>query len=123
MDGHIKDLTGAVARFRESARPLWNTTLREGADWDTRDDFDQMCSVLFRAVVLRPSGVATVSLPPSSDRDPSSMSALRVVPAIEQGTPMKSPSGLAELERYRVDGKPICVEPRASALWPFSDVD
>ena len=82
----MEDITPAVLIFREAARHVWNTALLRRANADIRDDFDDMCEALFRAVILRPIEMEDVDLSPASRRAGSPLPFLRVVPSIEHGT-------------------------------------
>jgi hypothetical protein len=84
----LKDLTDRMAIFREAARHLWNTALAQETGWNVRDDFDEACNALFRAIVLRPIDKTGATPAPSSSRNGPPIPFLRVVPGIEHGTPI-----------------------------------
>ena len=84
----MMDVTDSIYAFREIARHVWNTSFRNSAEWDQRDDFDQLCAALFRAAVLRPIGFPEAAIAASSDRSPKPLQFLRVIPSIEGGTPI-----------------------------------
>jgi len=46
-------LTDEINRFREVARRLWNSYLKQDADWDSIDAFRDICLTLFEKQVLR----------------------------------------------------------------------
>lgn len=85
----MTDVTEAMLTFRECARHLWNVSLRT-TDWDDHDDFNAICALLFRSIVLRPIGAAyaladlAVFSTPRSD----AFRFLRVVPAVDSGVPI-----------------------------------
>ena len=45
-------ITDHIHRFREAARHLWNTYLREGAEWETHENFEKICELLFEEIVI-----------------------------------------------------------------------
>jgi hypothetical protein len=44
-------ITDHIHSFREAARHLWNAYLREGSDWKTLENFEQICGLLFEEIV------------------------------------------------------------------------
>lgn len=47
------DITNKIFKFREAARNLWNVHLMESANWDSVDAFENICTELYREIVLR----------------------------------------------------------------------
>ena len=85
----MQDITPIIEAFRETARHVWNSALKENATWDDRDDFDDLCAVLFRAMIVRPVGMPNVAIPPGRERHPWALPFLVVVPRIEHGTQIR----------------------------------
>lgn len=58
------DITEKIHKFREAARNLWNVHLRESADWDSHEAFQNICLILFREIVLRyfPGSINAIEL-------------------------------------------------------------
>lgn len=45
-------ITDRVHCFREAARHLWNAYLREGSEWETHENFQKICELLFEEIVV-----------------------------------------------------------------------
>lgn len=54
----MKDVSQLMNRYRESARVLWNSFLREDADYRTVDTYAQLKFLLFDEIVLAAIGMA-----------------------------------------------------------------
>lgn len=93
MTTSMTDITALVCRYREAARHLWNSCFRDGDEGDAAESFDRICEELFNVLVLRPVGVGEQS----SQLNVQGFQSIRVVPAIEEGTPVfinrTNPSG------------------------------
>lgn len=56
-------ITQEVHLFRETARHLWNTYLREDADFDTVDVFRNICRTLFCEKIVSRLGINAPPIP------------------------------------------------------------
>jgi hypothetical protein len=122
----MTDVTESMLRFRECARHLWNASLRT-SDWDDHDDFNAVCALLFRSIVLRPIGAADALADPAVFTVPRSNPSrfLRVVPAVDSGVPIlinrTSPaSGYWDDPVKSV--KPGDVDLRFSWVWDWDEI-
>jgi hypothetical protein len=82
----MTDITADIHVYRETARHLWNSCLRNigGPSATTIEAFDRICEELFSAIVLDPHGI---------EESPEQLNiqgfrGLRVVPGVAQGTPI-----------------------------------
>ncbi len=60
-------VTQEVNLFRETARHLWNTYLREDADFDTVDVFRNICRILFCEKIVSRLGINAPPIPVETD--------------------------------------------------------
>jgi hypothetical protein len=93
----MNDVTAPLRTYRECVRHLWNTHFLEllpvaQDPWGLRDQFDDICSALFGALVVERLGLASGA---SSDRilspncdPPAVLGWLRVVPSGDCGAPI-----------------------------------
>jgi hypothetical protein len=94
----MKDATARFSSYRECVRHLWNghvlATVSESADpWDRRDEFDDVCSILFGSLVLAPLGAAVESevtkvLSRGRDSGARAIDWIHVVPRAAAGVPI-----------------------------------
>ena len=87
------DISALVARYRDTARGLWNTGFlplwesdtdlpgfEQMSDWDFRDRFEDLCVELFSSLVLAPAGAPSLKICPAYRIDALPLSELRIVP-------------------------------------------
>ena len=88
----MSDVSLQFLTYRECVRHLWNTYFWSVAEpsqnWDLRDEFDAIARSIFSSLVLRPLDVFEHELAPEYSADPSALPGFRIVPAVEQGTPI-----------------------------------
>jgi hypothetical protein len=94
----MKDVTARFSSYRECVRHLWNghllATIAESLDpWDRRDEFDDVCTILFGSLVLAPLGVAVESavtnvLSRGRDSGARAIDWIHVVPRAPVGAPI-----------------------------------
>jgi len=53
------DITDKMLAYRECVRGLWNTYLRDGADFDSVDVFEDICRKLFSELILAQTGASS----------------------------------------------------------------
>jgi len=88
----MDDVTTLFSTYRECVRHLWNTYFRPIAeprqDWDVRDEFDTISRGIFSSLVLRSLGASGRELAPAWSAEPAPLPGFRVVPVIDNGTPI-----------------------------------
>ncbi len=88
----VNDVTHLFSNYGECARHLWNVYFRPVAEptqnWDVRDEFDAIARGIFSSLVLRPLGVFDHEISPACSPEPSMLPGFRIVPSVEQGTPI-----------------------------------
>lgn len=90
---HRRDVTDLFHRYQECARHIWNASflpsLSKATQWDTRDLFEDVCVLLFKALILMPLGHDDADKRPSYHRDKKCLHFLRIEPAASSGTPIR----------------------------------
>ncbi len=86
----MRDVTASLNAFRECVRHVWNLHLLPGIagrrdGWSVRDEFDDVCGILFGLLVVKPLAIPGWSpgdlvLQPSRRPGRAPMSWLRVIP-------------------------------------------
>lgn len=95
-DPSMKDVTQLMNTYRECARGLWNIYFYPKAllypstnKWDYCDEFDEICTLLFTSLVLRPLDQTSYNKARSSDIYPKPLMFLKVLPLSSAGTPIQ----------------------------------
>lgn len=74
-----------VNSYRECIRNLWNIhfmpSISINEDWDAKDSFDQICTILFSVLVLDPLGLNFYKKAFSYEQHPKPINVLQVKPA------------------------------------------
>jgi hypothetical protein len=94
----MKDVTTQLQMYRECVRHVWNThflaPIASSSDkWTLRDEFDDVCCILFGALVVEPLGLAPASqargiLSGSRSATPRTLPWFRLVPNAAAGVPI-----------------------------------
>ena len=88
----MKDITGSINNYRECVRNLWNThflyQVNEECIADAKDEFDDICSMLFSSLVLKPIGCSLVEKAKAYQKIQGPINCLRVTPVSESGLPI-----------------------------------
>jgi hypothetical protein len=85
----MKEITELTNLYRECARNLWNTYFFNNAslgdEWDICDEFDDICVLLFSALVLNPNEYTEIKKSNSYDKSPQPLACIKVVSSSDEG--------------------------------------
>lgn len=78
--------------YRECARNIWNNyflrQMTKHNEFDLKDEFDDLCVMLFSSLILHPLGCISYRKPPSYKPYPKPLNFLVVVPSAKSGVPI-----------------------------------
>lgn len=86
------DITQLMLQYRECSRNLWNMYIRqqvsefntdERNEWDIKDEYDEICTILFSTLVLAPIGKSNFKKSHSYEKYQKELSFIDVVPCNE----------------------------------------
>lgn len=79
------DITNLMNDYRECARSIWNAFLLDrnasNDNWDTIDQFDRICSILFNIIILKPINHSSHFKSLSNEQYPNPLLFLKIIPS------------------------------------------
>lgn len=88
----MKDITLRVNVYRECARHIWNSyyldQLTKSTQFDIKDEFDELCTMLFSSLVLNPIGCEQHKKSLSNQANQEPLNCLLVSPSVKSGVPI-----------------------------------
>ncbi len=78
------DITNLLNDYQECARHIWNTFLLKKVSsnciWNTIEEFDKICTILFNLIVLKPLGHSESNKAFGFEKYPSPLLFIKVIP-------------------------------------------
>ena len=92
----MKDITKLMNIYRECARNLWNVYFqpqvllhKSTTKWNFFDEFDDICSLIFKLLILNPLGMISFKKSSSYDKYMKHLTFIRIIPLAESGVPIQ----------------------------------